>query len=391
METSVAAIWADVLGVDPIGSRRRFPGDRRRFACCRANREPHLRRVPDRSRAARPARSAHDRADGGADRGATARAAWAVRTVSLPMTDPRRGRRVPIAAPCRGIPPLHRRRVARNPHRRPVRVTPRRRGVAVRRHLPSSRGRGARRRRVPGPVDSRHRARGPGRHRRSSSPACWASEWRQQFGAAVVVDNRPGANGIIGNEFAKRASPDGYTLLAASTATHVMTPHVVASLPYDPLQDFVPVINLVYQTKVVLVSSALGVATLGELVALARSRPGQLNYAIGRRRVVQPPRHRAARRADGDRARAHPVSGLRADRRGAQRERSAGPARQRDRRAAGDGHGSRPRARRDGRSAFAAAAGCAHDCEAGLPRLDVQTWIGFLAPAGTPPPDRRQT
>src|SRR5262249_26217510 len=60
------------------------------------------------------------------------------------------------------------------------------------------------------------------------------------LGAGFVVDNKPGASGIAGNDAAKRAPPDGYTLLAASTATHTMTPHVVANLPYDPLQDFVP-------------------------------------------------------------------------------------------------------------------------------------------------------
>ena len=75
--------------------------------------------------------------------------------------------------------------------------------------------------------------------------------------------DKGGGNGIIGTEFAKRAPPDGYTLLAASTSTHVMTPHAVANLPFDPLQDFVPVINLAYQTKVVLVSSALGVIDVG--------------------------------------------------------------------------------------------------------------------------------
>jgi tripartite-type tricarboxylate transporter receptor subunit TctC len=107
----------------------------------------------------------------------------------------------------------------------------------------------------------------------------FAERTEATLGVAVVVDDRPGANGIIGNELAKRAAPDGYTLLAASTSTHAITPQVAANLPYDPLRDFVPVVNIAYQTKVVLVSNALGVGTVGELAALARSRPGHLNYA----------------------------------------------------------------------------------------------------------------
>ncbi len=206
------------------------------------------------------------------------------------------------------------------------------------------------------------------------------------LGVAVVVENKAGANGMIGTELAKRASPDGYTLLTASTSTHVMTPHVVARLPYDPLQDFVPVINLVYQTKVVLVSTALGVTTLGELVALARSRPGQLNYAsagVGSSahldteqlaaltgiELVHIPYRGSAQNVAA--IIANEVQVLLAS------VTAARPALA----------GGRARALAviaDRRSPLLPEVPTL--VEAGLPRLDVQTWIGFVAPAGTPPP-----
>lgn len=206
------------------------------------------------------------------------------------------------------------------------------------------------------------------------------------LGVAVVVENKSGGNGIIGTEFVKRAPPDGYTLLAASTSTHAMTPHVVASLPYDPLQDFVPVINLVYQTKVVLVSSALGVTTLDELMALARSRPGQLNYAsvgVGSSshldteqlaaltgiELVHIPYRGSAQNIAA--LIANEVQVLLASVTAAQPALVSGRARA-------------LAVIADKRSPLLPEVPTLF--EAGLPRLDVQTWIGVLAPAGTPPP-----
>ena len=206
------------------------------------------------------------------------------------------------------------------------------------------------------------------------------------LGVPVVVDNRPGANGIVGNELTRRAMPDGYTLLAATTATHVMTPHVVAGLAYDPLRDFLPIINLAYQTKVVLVSPALGVATLGELVALARSRPRQLNFAstgIGSSshldteqlaaltgiELVHIPYRGSAQTIAA--LGANEVQVLLASVTAAQPAVAAGRVRA-------------LAVMTDRRSALLPSVPTI--VEAGLPRLDVQTWIGFLAPARTPPP-----
>jgi tripartite-type tricarboxylate transporter receptor subunit TctC len=204
------------------------------------------------------------------------------------------------------------------------------------------------------------------------------------LGAGFVVDDKPGASGITGTDAAKRAPPDGYTLLAASTATHAMTPHVVASLPYDPLQDFVPVVNLVYQTKVVLVSPATGVATLDELIALARRRPGQLNFAstgIGSSSHLDTAQLIALTGIElahiPYRGSAQAVSALMANEVQVllASVTAAQPALA----------GGRARALvvlSDRRSPLLPDVPTI--AEAGLPRLDVQTWIGLLAPAGTP-------
>jgi len=94
----------------------------------------------------------------------------------------------------------------------------------------------------------------------------------------VVVENKPGANGVIGTQAVKDAAPDGYTLLAASSSTHAMAPHTMRQIPYDALNDFVPIVNVAYTIKVVMVSPALPVRTLAEFIAYARDRPGVLNY-----------------------------------------------------------------------------------------------------------------
>jgi tripartite-type tricarboxylate transporter receptor subunit TctC len=99
------------------------------------------------------------------------------------------------------------------------------------------------------------------------------------LGTPVIVDNKPGGSGVIGNDLAARASPDGYTLLFATSATHIIAAHATARPTFDPLRDFTPVINVGYATSVVVVNPALPVRTLGELIAYAKTRPGQLNYA----------------------------------------------------------------------------------------------------------------
>ena len=98
--------------------------------------------------------------------------------------------------------------------------------------------------------------------------------WRQQ----VVVDNRPGAAGIIGSEIVARAGPDGHTLLIVATG-YAVNPFLYARLPYDTVKDFAPVTILGSTTHVLVAHPSLPANSIKELLALAKSRPGQLTYA----------------------------------------------------------------------------------------------------------------
>jgi tripartite-type tricarboxylate transporter receptor subunit TctC len=98
--------------------------------------------------------------------------------------------------------------------------------------------------------------------------------WGQQW----VVDNRPGANGIIGMDAVAKAKPDGYTLVYASASVLAMNPFIYKSLPYNTLRDFAPIILTGANPMGLVVSPALGVNSLSELVALAKARPGELNF-----------------------------------------------------------------------------------------------------------------
>ena len=98
-------------------------------------------------------------------------------------------------------------------------------------------------------------------------------EWGQQ----VIVDNRPGGNGFIGGEALVKAAPDGYTLMLI-TATHIMTPLLVAA-PYDAIKDVAAVATICSSEFVLVVHPSVPANSLQEFIALAKSKPGQLNYA----------------------------------------------------------------------------------------------------------------
>jgi tripartite-type tricarboxylate transporter receptor subunit TctC len=106
-----------------------------------------------------------------------------------------------------------------------------------------------------------------------------AEKLAQSLGQPVVVENRPGAGGSIGADLAAKAAPDGYTLVMATGSTHSVGPYLNPRLPYDPVKDFTPVIYVGNSTNVLLVSPVLGVNNVRELIALAKSKPGGLNYA----------------------------------------------------------------------------------------------------------------
>ncbi|MEO7725783.1 MAG: tripartite tricarboxylate transporter substrate binding protein [Burkholderiales bacterium] len=95
----------------------------------------------------------------------------------------------------------------------------------------------------------------------------------------VVIDNRAGAGGLIGAELAAKAAPDGYTLLLGNVATLAVIPNLQAHPTYDPLRDFAPISLIASAPLLVVVHPSVPVTSVRELIALAKARPGQLNYA----------------------------------------------------------------------------------------------------------------
>jgi tripartite-type tricarboxylate transporter receptor subunit TctC len=99
------------------------------------------------------------------------------------------------------------------------------------------------------------------------------------LGQPVVVDNRPGAHGLIGNQIAARATPDGYTLLYGTVGTLAINSGLYKKMPYRMPEDFAPISQCVDQANLVLVSAALPAKSLRELVELAKAKPGQLSFS----------------------------------------------------------------------------------------------------------------
>ncbi len=106
-----------------------------------------------------------------------------------------------------------------------------------------------------------------------------ALKMAELVGQPIVVENRPGASGNIAAEHVARSAPDGYTLLYTTSTVHAINPNVHTKLPYDPVADFAPVLYVSRTQLALLVHNALGVASVAQLLALARSRPGRLGYA----------------------------------------------------------------------------------------------------------------
>jgi len=100
----------------------------------------------------------------------------------------------------------------------------------------------------------------------------------ERWGRPVIVDNRPGAGGSLGVDAAARASPDGYTLLMGTIATHAINPAVYRKLPYDHVKDFAPVSLIGMTPNVLVVHPAAPAKTVAEFIAHARRMPGKINY-----------------------------------------------------------------------------------------------------------------
>ncbi len=106
-----------------------------------------------------------------------------------------------------------------------------------------------------------------------------AQKLSASMGQQVIVDNRPGAGTLIAGQITADSAPDGYTVLIATISTLCISPHLVKTRPYDPVQDFTPITLLATAGLMVAVHPGLPAKTLKELIGLAKSRPGQLNYA----------------------------------------------------------------------------------------------------------------
>jgi len=101
----------------------------------------------------------------------------------------------------------------------------------------------------------------------------------QAFGQPFVVENKPGAGGNIGMEQGAKAAPDGYTLTLAPTGNLTIAPSLYSKLPYDPAKDYAPITVIASVPNVLIVNPGVPAKNLAELIALAKAKPGTLNYA----------------------------------------------------------------------------------------------------------------
>ena len=101
------------------------------------------------------------------------------------------------------------------------------------------------------------------------------------FGQGVVIENRPGANTLVGAELVAKAAPDGYTLLMAIDSTLVMNQYLYSKLPYDPIKDFDPITLVAKTMDLLVVNSASDTKTAQDLIAKAKAEPGKLNCGAG--------------------------------------------------------------------------------------------------------------
>lgn len=106
----------------------------------------------------------------------------------------------------------------------------------------------------------------------------FAQKFSEAWGNTLVVDNRPGAGGVVGTEMAARAIPDGYTILTYGI-NQTVTPHLYKKLPYDPRRDFIPISLYATMPNILCVTNSLPVKNVADFIKLAKSNPGKFKYA----------------------------------------------------------------------------------------------------------------
>src|SRR4029079_10697849 len=106
-----------------------------------------------------------------------------------------------------------------------------------------------------------------------------AQKLNEPLGQPVIVDNRPAAAGIVGFQVVAKPAPDGYTLLLGSNGGLTMNPSLYAKLPYDPPRDYQPVTQIESCRQILVLHPAVPAKSVQELIALAKAKPGQINFA----------------------------------------------------------------------------------------------------------------
>ncbi len=103
----------------------------------------------------------------------------------------------------------------------------------------------------------------------------------ESLGQPVVIDDKPGAGGIIGSEATAKSPPDGYTLIMSNAGAHAVNASLYAKLPYDPVKDFAPVTLVALAPNILIVHPSLPMHSARELIALAKAKPGELTFGSG--------------------------------------------------------------------------------------------------------------
>ena len=213
-----------------------------------------------------------------------------------------------------------------------------------------------------------------------------AQKLTESLGQSVYVDNRPGAAGIIGTEVAIKAGGDGYTLLMSSSGPLAVNPGLYSKLPYDPVKDLAPITVIATVPLFLVAHPSLAANNVRELIALAKQRPGQINYASGGSGVTNHLVMEMFKSAAGIDLVHVPYKG--------------GPPALTDLMAGQvsvmfeTGPGALPHVRSGKLKALAAGSlkrsaampELATVAEQGIPGFDGVAWIAFAAPAGTPKP-----